>query len=197
MPIEYATRERIKQYLQGAIRGALANFVQRAGHSTSRGELKPFHDAVAGSILSRVSGLERSLSTTLGSTFEQCALFIASDVHLKAVRQYSLSSDVNEQSFARCEEIVRGVRENGVSESLSQMVVSALSARSAGAPSRHVAVVSDIYIVTNARHEVFVEMKSPKPNKGQCVEAVQRMLHYMPSSRTNSPAGADVFRDAL
>ncbi len=197
MPIEYATRERIKQYLQGAIRGALANFVQRAGHSTSRGELKPFHDAVAGSILSRVSGLERSLSTTLGSTFEQCALLIAKGEHKEAVRQHSLSGDVNEQSLARCEEIVRRVREHGVSESLAQMAMTALSSVSADAPRRHVAVVSDIYIVTNARHEVFVEMKSPKPNKGQCVEAVQRMLHYMPSSRTNSPAGADVFRDAL
>ena len=37
-------------------------------------------------------------------------------------------------------------------------------------------VITDLYVECDGIPDLFVEIKSPKPNKGQCLEAIRRQL---------------------
>ncbi len=45
----------------------------------------------------------------------------------------------------------------------------------------------DLYIKTPDGAETFFEIKSPKPNKGQCLEVVSRLLHVHAIKRAGPP----------
>lgn len=59
--------------------------------------------------------------------------------------------------------------------SLEQMVKAVLKARSVGEKVTRSAR-ADLYIRAHSGTEYFFELKSPMPNKGQCLEVTQRLL---------------------
>ena len=47
--------------------------------------------------------------------------------------------------------------------------------------------IADLYLMDENGNEIMFEIKSPKPNKGQCLEATDRLLHFHAIKRLNVP----------
>jgi hypothetical protein len=47
--------------------------------------------------------------------------------------------------------------------------------------------IVDLYVLTRNGEELFFEIKSPKPNKGQCLEATDRLLQIHAIKRKTPP----------
>ncbi len=95
------TREKIKGFLEGFVEGLVTQHEQgqvsgrrrtmpaRGAQTSGDGKLKPFHAAIIPPGLMRINAFERSFSTRLGATFEECARLIALDRHKWAARRPS------------------------------------------------------------------------------------------------------------
>lgn len=172
-------KEYLTQFLEKIARQPLApvadspSIQEYLQNRSTKPNLKPFHHALMPHNLLLFSQLERQISTRLGSTFEQCALLIAREKHRKAERNCRTEAEVSVGSLAEIEKQVRRL-ENQV-PSLSEMIEAVLSHRASKNVTK-VQVVSDLYIETHQGHELFFELKSPVPNKGQCLEVAQRIL---------------------
>jgi len=106
------TRTEIKGYLEGFIQGMVDeaktnNFdpkkLRPLRNSSKEGELKPFHESLLPDGILRITEFERSFSTKLGTTFEECARLIAESVHKKAERGYKVVfkiADLLKNTFA-------------------------------------------------------------------------------------------------
>lgn len=190
--ISPTTREQIKAYLEVFIdnlveryRGrGIRTFKRPAGYLAETdpdGHLKPFHAAMISPELQRISQFERGFSSGLGTTFEECAVLIARQHHDEAHRSYDVTGEVglvalqeinNQVSLLDRPAAIRRPR-----LSMQEMVHAVLQAgtvedtevRSARA---------DLYIRAKDGTKYFFEIKSPQPNKGQCLEVTERLLRF-------------------
>jgi hypothetical protein len=195
--ISPVTRETIKGYLEGFIYKLVEQHAQRKVKSveelvalaegTNRkpkkrgGKFKPFHAAIIPEEVLRISAFERSFSTSLGSTFEECARLIALEHHADARRSYDVSGSISQtgiDEIGRQIETFEHAAEAGYPRpDLDKMIQTVLDARSID--DKHTFMVrADLYIRKHNGEELFFEIKSPVPNKGQCVEVTQRILRF-------------------
>lgn len=140
------------------------------------GILKRFHHAIMPAELLKINAFERSFSTTLVTTFEACARLIALEHHQQAVRGYSVEENVSQNALNEVENIVRQLG-NPAAERLSLAdMVSRVLDRQKDNDLVPVKVISGLYVRKHNGEEMFFEIKSPVPNKGQCLEVLQRIL---------------------
>lgn len=190
--ISPTTRQLIKAYLEVFIENTANTYKNRPipdmgvpafylAHTSSGGQLKPFHAAIIPEELLRISAFERGFSTRLGTTYEECARLIALEHHAEAKRSYDIKGRI---SLAAINEIERQVAlfEHAATEKTPRptfegMIEVVLNARDKGAKVERSAR-ADLYIKTNVGQELFFELKSPMPNKGQCLEVTQRLLRF-------------------
>lgn len=138
--------------------------------SSPSGILAPFHDA----LVPGIRGLgERGFSTSLGNLHERIALVIASREHAAAHRAHDLSGRLpvlaREFITQRLIQLEAGEAAPDHRYERAQL----LDAFGAEVP---VATRIDLYIRTHSGEDHYFEIKSPKPNKGQCIEMKQRLL---------------------
>ncbi len=190
--ISAPNEERIKAYLEIFVE----NVVEEYRHhilpelcspskylekTSTRGDLKPFHTAVIPESLLRINAFERGFSTRLGSTFEECGRLIAIDVHQEAKRGYVIERSVSQAAVSELERqisVFEHVAEAGKPRpDLNDMVQSVLDARRSD-DLINLKVTADLYMLAHDGTEYFFEIKSPKPNKGQCIEITQRLLRF-------------------
>jgi hypothetical protein len=111
------TRLRIQGYLEAFITNVVDEVKQQLLPSSMsarqylrqqsfEGRLKPFHQAIMPTELMRLSAFERSFSTRLGSTFEECARLIALQFHKDARRGHRVSGKVSQSSLRKIEQQV-------------------------------------------------------------------------------------------
>lgn len=178
------TRRSIKGYLEGFIQGMIdektvSGFdpkrLRPMRHASSKGDLKPFHESLLPDGLLTIGEFERSFSTKLGTTFEECARLIALDYHKSARRGYRVAGRISLQAIGRIEEIVSDIGSGGMKSGYLGYVkeIVAVAGRGESVARSHTA---DLYIEKADGSELFFEIKSPKPNKGQCLEATNRQL---------------------
>ena len=134
------------------------------------GTLAPFHDA----LVPGIRGLgERGFSTALGNLHERIALEIADDVHEEARRAYDLAGQLpvlaREFITQRIDQLGAGSAEPDHPYERRQLLESFGS--DVAATTR-----IDLYVRTRDETEHYFEIKSPKPNRGQCIEMKQRLL---------------------
>jgi hypothetical protein len=134
------------------------------------GILAPFHDA----LVPGIRGLgERGFSTALGNLHERVALEIAGDAHDKAQRAHDLAGNLpvlaREFITQRIDQLGSGAAAPDHSYERNQLL---------GAFGSEVPATTriDLYVKTHAGTEHYFEIKSPKPNRGQCIEMKQRLL---------------------
>jgi hypothetical protein len=190
--ISYKTRAEIKGYLEGFIQGLIDEYKGReiikpdnAAEYLSRfsanGELKPFQAALIPPELIRINQFERGLSTRLGNSLEECARLIALEYHQQAHRSYDIRAEVSLAAFAEAEcqkENYESAAKKGQAKpSLEEMITAVLNSRHSD-DLEIKTVRADLYILTNDDTELLFEIKSPKPNKGQCLEVTQRLLRF-------------------
>ncbi len=189
--ISSATREKIKGFLEGFIHGLVTEYKGRVvseidpksylSQRSMEGRLKPFHAAIFPPELLRINAFERGFSTRLGSTFEECARLIALEHHSDSQRGYNISGKVSLSALNEVERQVTFFEHatvKGISKpSLQQMVKAVLSARTK-ADLQNRTFKADLYILAFDGTKFLFEMKSPMPNKGQCLEVTQRLLRF-------------------
>jgi len=185
--IKKQTRSEIKGYLEGFIQGLInehgkGTVTQKTtvGNEpySKNGEYKPFHMALLPPEIIRINKFERSFSTKLGTTFEEVAKLIAKQYHKTAERGYRIEGTVSNNTLSKIEKIVdkfntgknlQGYYRKAVSDIVK---TSKKSSRKENKRKR----IADLYILGKNSREYYFEIKSPKPNKGQCLEALERLL---------------------
>lgn len=190
--ISSRNRTKIKGYLEGFINGLVDEYQGRtvvkptSGYeylmrTSPKGELKPFQAAIIPPELIRINQFERGLSTRLGNSLEECARLIALEHHQDARRGFDLVSEISLSALAEAE--IQKERYESATQSLigkpsfEEMITFVLEAiKSNDLVTKKVR--ADLYILADDGTEFFFEIKSPKPNKGQCLEVIQRLLRF-------------------
>ena len=136
----------------------------------------PFHQALFPGRDLSVWGEERSFSTALGNRFQSIALILARDVHGNGESNFTVTGNVPNATLSTIGAIVSDLRTgrrsmNGNFPRFVQMIgsgyVGDLVQRSARL---------DLFYRDRDHGENYFEIKSPKPNRGQCWEATERLL---------------------
>lgn len=176
------TKEEIRQSVGSLLRGFLGKhdpsdpsyqnpLQEEAGR---RGELKPFHEALLTPAIRTISKYERSFSTTLGSMFEVAAELVGRQNFAFARRQYQVEGRMGTAANATIESISNEI-ETTKMQGRYPAYVDAI-ARSFHADTVERSIKADLYIRDHDDNEMFFEMKSPKPNKSQCLDVTQKLL---------------------
>jgi len=184
--IDAATQERIKTMLRDFMESRIAKqytelrAIEEDGVSPS-GILAPFHDA----LVPGIRGLgERGFSTALGNLHERIALEIASNVHRDAQRAHDLLGELPVLAREFITQRIIQLRDGEAQPDHAYERAQLLAAF--GAEVREATRI-DLYVRTHSGEHYF-EMKSPKPNRGQCIEMKQRLLTVLGIRRS-----ADVY----
>jgi hypothetical protein len=175
MPFSAAVSVDVKQLLRAFMENWLAKqyaeirAIREEGVSP-KGVLAPFHDA----LVPGIRGLgERGFSTALGNLHERIALVVASEVHAVAERAVDLTGQLpvlaREFITQRLGQLEAGAAEPDHEFEREQLL---------NAFGTEVTAVTriDLAITTHDDDTHYFEMKSAKPNKGQCIEMKQRLL---------------------
>jgi Type II restriction endonuclease, TdeIII len=195
------TRAAIKGYLEGFIQGLVDSYKVRniikpnsaaeyLARTSANGELKPFQAAIIPPELIRINQFERGLSTRLGNSLEECARLIALEYHQDARRGYDIKAEVSVAAFAEAErqkEKYESIANRQQAKpSFEEMITAVLNARRSDDLEMK-SVRADLYILARDGTEFLFEIKAPKPNKGQCLEVIQRLLRFHLLRGTNRP----------
>ena len=193
--IDKKTRIEIKGYLQGFVRALIEGHrpenraariaERRATFVSKEGDLKPFHEAIIPAEVIRISEFERSFSTKLGTTFEECARLIALQSFEIAQRGYKATGAMPMAAAAKIEELVAQLGQKGKHLSFPEMIDRVLSIKDDSLVERP--AIADLYLKGTNRREHFFEIKSPKPNKGQCLEITERLLRIHAIKQAKRP----------
>ena len=182
-----ATREAVKDLLRGFMDTWIAKQyeeLRKIGQdgSSPSGILAPFHDA----LVPGIRGLgERGFSTALGNLHERIALVAAASTHAAVHRAHDLAGPLpvlaREFITQRLIQLESGAAAPDHLYEREQL----LNAFGAEVPAT---TRIDLYIRTHSGEDHYFEIKSAKPNKGQCIEMKQRLLTALGIRRR-----ADVF----
>ena len=193
--INKETRNTIKGYLEGFIQGMIEEATDNGfdpkklrpiREASKKGDLKPFHESLLPDGLLKITEFERSFSTKLGTTFEECARLIAKTVHKNAERGHRVRGVVTAKAIKRIEEITSKIGSGGMKSKYSDFVKEIIELSKNGSGIERVSI-ADLYIETKSGEEWFFEIKSPKPNKGQCMEATGRLLQIQAITHAKFP----------
>lgn len=189
------TRIQIKGYLEGFIQGMVDETRQNGfdpkqlrppRQESKAGDLKPFHESLLPDGILRITEFERSFSTKLGTTFEECARLIARAAHTNAERGYRVRGIVTAKAIKRIEAITNEIGSGGMKFKYPDLVKEIIALSKNGDGLERVSI-ADLYIETKSGEELFFEIKSPKPNKGQCLEATGRLLQIQAITHDKFP----------
>lgn len=188
------TRSEIKGYLEGFIQGLVLEHRQQplvlpAEHDRRRareGKIKPFHQALLPLELLRIAAFERSLSTKLGTTFEECARLIGRENYQRAERGYEVEGQISAEAVRTIERIANAISSGELRPNYPDLVEEVVQA-SLSNDWRKRKRIADLYLQDSQGNEVFFEIKSPKPNKGQCIEAADRLLQIHAIKKAGPP----------
>ena len=180
--ISQQSRTCIKGYLEGFLQGLIDEHklggpkaLKSYNSLVKDGSLKPFHEAILPKEIRRINEFERSFSTRLGNAFEYCAFYIASQNHSVAQRGYSVPGfKIPAASAQRIEEMKAENNAVGMQHSFLELAREIRDFSSQNVVERP--AISDLYFKSANGEEWFFEIKSPKPNKGQCLEVTERLL---------------------
>jgi hypothetical protein len=177
------TRQAIKGYLEGFIQGMILEHKKSSDlkptdlrppkPKSPEGESKPFHEALLPHGILLMNEFERSFSTKLGTTFEECARLIAKDRFAHVERGFKVTGNVSVRTLRTIESIVNdlGTKRMKKYPNLIKRVLKLAKGKSIERTR-----IADLYLRDKDGNEIFMELKSPKPNKGQCLEVTERLL---------------------
>lgn len=189
------TKQLIRGYLEGFIKcmieaKATNSFdpkkLRPLRQASKKGDLKPFHESLLPDGLLTIAEFERSFSTKLGTTFEECARLIALDHHQDAHRGYRVTGHISHTAIERIEHHINTIGTGGMKTTYPQLVQEITNLAAQGDTIERTNI-ADLYILKHDGTQLFIEIKSPKPNKGQCLEATSRLLHIHALTHNNTP----------
>jgi len=154
---------------------------------------KPFHKALLPKEVIRAVDFERSFSTGLGSTFEECAKIIAKPNFKIVERQYDIENYIPTDTITEVDKVMSELDKKKKFSNYQlevKRIVNLATKDTSNKISR--SVRSDLYVKDNKGKETYFEFKSPKPNKEQCLKVTQKHLlihcmtkEYFPKVKTH------------
>jgi hypothetical protein len=192
--IDNTTSEMIKGYLEGFIQGMIDEHkdstldprkLRPTKDFSKDGRIKPFHEALLLDGILRINEFERSFSTKLGSTFEEVAKMIGKNSYKKSERGLTIEGNIPRDAISTIERIIDDTGTNGMKVSYLDLVDEVVNASIDNKQKR--SRIADLYLMDENENEIIFEIKSPKPNKGQCLEATDRLLQIHAIKRLNAP----------
>jgi len=171
------TRAQVQDLISGFMGKWVADSIpaeelERIAHEgvSPSGLLTPFHDALVPGIT--LLG-ERSFSTRLGNLHEKVAAAIAAEAHAEVRQPYDLSGAIPVLSREFITQRLRALerREAQPDAQYEREQILGHFGDEVNAGTR-----IDLYIRTHDGEDHYFEIKSAKPNKGQCIEMKGRLL---------------------
>jgi hypothetical protein len=192
--IRAETREKIKGYLEGFIQGMILEHKQSSDlkptdlrppkAKSPEGESKPFHEALLPHGILLINEFERSFSTKLGTSFEECAKLIGKDHFARAERGFRVTGNVPLATLRAIESVVNDLGSKR-KQSYPELIQRVLT--SSGGEVVERTRIADLYLQDKDGNEIFMEIKSPKPNKGQCLEVTDRLFQVHAIKKQGPP----------
>lgn len=193
--IDDTTRAKIKGYIEGFIQGII-NEHKETGYNPKElrpvrtfskdADIKPFHESLLPDGILRITEFERSFSTKLGTTFEECAKLIAQSIQNKSERGYKVKGLVSNKAIKRIERITNEIGTKGMRVNWLDYVKEIVALNRSG-PGQERVNIADVFVLAKDDVELFFEIKSPKPNKGQCIEIASRLLQIQAITHDKFP----------
>ena len=190
MVINDETREAIKRYLCDTINDIVKRKEIEYGKEEDVGidlSKNPFHKAMLPKTILRASNFERSFSTTLGKTFEGCAHILAKSIFPVAIREFDLEGEISKMVLGEIGNMKENVKSKGDVDHISDANKIVKLSNMTGGESDHRKIHSDLYLRDADGNETFFEMKTPKPNKGQCLTSKEEHLMIHAIRRKSFP----------
>lgn len=174
--------EFMEKWIADSIPATELERIAREGVSLT-GLLTPFHDALVPGIT--LLG-ERSFSTRLGNRHEKIAAAVAAQVHAEVRQPHDLSGAIPVLSREFITQRIGALerREARPDAQYEREQIFSHFGNEVNAATR-----IDLYIRTHAGEDHYFEIKSAKPNKGQCIEMKQRLLTALAIQRQESTHG--------
>jgi len=123
--------------------------------------------------------IERSFVTTLGqSTYEEIARIISKETYGKAIKGHTYYSKINQKINQEINVIIKELNEGKRSPNWNEEIVRLNKLKtSASKVLIKLKITMDLYIPRFKNNIPFyAEIKSPKPNKDQCLQTKQKLL---------------------
>ena len=123
--------------------------------------------------------IERSFVTTLGqSVYEDIALIISRDLYSEAEKGFTYTSKINKKVNKKINSIIKELNEAKRVPNWDKEIEVILGFRD---PTKteliDLKITMDLYIPNFKNNEpLYAEIKSPKPNKDQCIQTKQKLL---------------------
>ncbi len=192
--IKEETRAKIKGYLEGFIEGLISEHethdlrptdIRPSRAYSAKADIKPFHEALLPDGVLTITEFERSFSTKLGSTFEETARIIGEQVFAEARRSYRIRGKIAPETVRKIESIANQIGTEGMKTSYLDLIDQVVRINGEQTVERE--RIADLYLRDREGSEFFIEIKSPKPNKGQCIEVADRLLQIHAIKRATPP----------
>ena len=169
----------MERWIASSIPAAELERIAREGVSPS-GLLTPFHDALVPGIT--LLG-ERRFSTRLGNLHEKVAAVVAREVHAEVRQPHDLAGAIPVLSREFITQRIGALerREGRPDARFEREQILGHFGNEVNAATR-----IDLYVRTHEGETHFFEIKSAKPNKGQCMEMKQRLLTALAIRRDES-----------
>jgi len=171
MALSGTTREQIREYL-------LKQMTRYVRESLSNAGEKPFHERLMPP-LSAVPFSERSFSTRLGGWFQNIARMVALQYNQEAATNHLVEGRIRPAASAHIEAILAEMDHGHPRRPPNRAtdIAEVLTVQSPGGSAAQVR--SDLFMRTRAGRELYFEIKTPGPNKGQCVQMKRDILTIM------------------
>ena len=122
------------------------------------------------------TNFERSFSTVMGIIFENCSSIIAKS-RFTVIPQNKLVGTIPTNTNAEIDKITTRINNGDIFENYIDEVnriVDFVSNDTSKLVEK--SIISDLYLKDKQNNEVFIEIKSPKPNKEQCINVTRKHL---------------------
>lgn len=172
------TKRRLEAYLCECIDNVLARKREEWDTDVPKvASFKPFHQAFLSRNMTKMADFERSFSTIMGLAFEGCAFIIAESRFETAEKQKETKGGIPTDTDAEIGRLVAEADKGNVFPNYESEVRRIVElARHDQSKLIEKSVISDLYVRDRDGNQAFFEMKTPKPNKEQCLNIIRKHL---------------------
>ena len=144
---------------------------------SSDGRIKPFHKALLPKEFLRISDFERSFSTVMGISYERHSAIIAKSKFSIVKLQYVTEGELPASVETEISDIVGKINKGHVFTNYLDTVNNIVKMTTQKHDKKVTrSITSDLYLKDENDNEVFFEIKTPKPNKEQCLNITRKHL---------------------
>jgi len=178
--------DEIIQGIQSNNSNSEANDFRETLETSKDGKIKPFTESFLPEGILRINSFERALTGGIGASFEECAKLIGAQTFEVAERSFTVRGDISKKAIGEIELMTNHVKTHGRPDNFLDWVKKVVELSSEGETEER-KETSDVYLKDKEGNELFFEIKSPKPNKGQCIEVTERHLNIHAIKKNYGP----------